>query len=441
MQAAAAEGLAGGGVEKHRIGRKQRHAVSALGGHGHQRRRAGGNSQRVNADDAQCPPLGRVAVGIQRIAGDFKHRAGRRHLRAVGNACIKVFVKTALHSAQFQIGLAIDSAHRLRKFAQRRRVNQMHRKGQRHAQHDCHDGSGIAPGVVTKFLPGKSAKQSEHDAIVPRCRREPRMSPASLCGKIAGMNSIQIEQIERATLAAVSPAAVEALPGWLLGLDPGTVGRAHSAVPLQHGAPDATLLGNIEARYAARGLVPVFRLPQVASFELLCAALTQRRYVAAQPTQVQTSTASAMALGVGGAGGADVTLAPAPDEAWAAVFQGDGFDPADAVSRVQLLSRAKDAVFASVRVNGIVVAAGVGSFSHGWASVHGMRTAQSHRGQGLARSILGALARAALARTIEQVFLQVDAGNAGAQALYRRAGFTTAWTYGYWRKLRANPDG
>lgn len=245
------------------------------------------------------------------------------------------------------------------------------------------------------------------------------------------MTSHQIALVERATLAAVSPAAVEELPGWLLGLDPGTVGRAHSAVPLQHAAPDESLLSAIEARYVAHGLTPVFRLPQVADFDALCAALARGGYVAAQPTQVQIGSASAMAHGASGIG---VTLAPVPDEAWAAAFQGECVDPVDSASRVQLLGRAKEAVFASARVHGRVVAVGVGCFSHGWASVHGMRTAPSHRGQGLARNILGALASAAQARKIEQVFLQVDAANIGAQALYRRAGLTTAWTYAYWRK-------
>lgn len=246
-----------------------------------------------------------------------------------------------------------------------------------------------------------------------------------------------IELIERATLAAVSPTAVEELPGWLLGLDAGTVGRAHSAVPLQHTAPDAAVLNAIEARYAAHGQAPVFRLPQVADFESFCVVLAQRGYVSAQPTQVQIGSVSAMVNCTSGAG---VTLTPAPDEAWTHAFQGEGVDPADAVSRVLLLSRAKDAVFASVQANGRVVAVGVGCFSHGWASVHGMRTAPSHRGQGLARSILGALAGAGQAKGIEQVFLQVDAANTGAQTVYRRAGFTTAWTYAYWRKplLRAD---
>ena len=42
-----------------------------------------------------------------------------------------------------------------------------------------------------------------------------------------------IESIERATLAAVAPERVEALPGWLLPMDHGTVGRAHAAVALE----------------------------------------------------------------------------------------------------------------------------------------------------------------------------------------------------------------
>jgi ribosomal protein S18 acetylase RimI-like enzyme len=31
-------------------------------------------------------------------------------------------------------------------------------------------------------------------------------------------------------------------------------------------------------------------------------------------------------------------------------------------------------------------------------------------------------------------FLQVGAGNTAAQALYRRAGFETAWSCVYWRR-------
>lgn len=66
------------------------------------------------------------------------------------------------------------------------------------------------------------------------------------------------------------------------------------------------------------------------------------------------------------------------------------------------------------------------------ASVHGMRTAnQRVRGSGWAG--VGGSAQVALDRGFENVFLQVEETNTLAVALYQRAGFATAWRYGYWR--------
>jgi ribosomal protein S18 acetylase RimI-like enzyme len=48
--------------------------------------------------------------------------------------------------------------------------------------------------------------------------------------------------------------------------------------------------------------------------------------------------------------------------------------------------------------------------------------------------VLAGLADAASARGFSHVFLQVEADNTGALALYRRAGFSTAWMYAYWKK-------
>jgi N-acetylglutamate synthase len=81
-----------------------------------------------------------------------------------------------------------------------------------------------------------------------------------------------------------------------------------------------------------------------------------------------------------------------PDAAWAALFLGEGFDPVDGASRVKNLSRATGNVYATLRGAGV-----------------------------------------AIERGISHVFLQVEEGNTSAQALYQRAGFTTAWRYHYWR--------
>jgi len=245
------------------------------------------------------------------------------------------------------------------------------------------------------------------------------------------MTAQDIEAIERATVAAVSPQAQEEIAGWLLPFDTGTVGRARSAAPLAHDAPDAAVLEDIEARYAARGLPVMWRLPDIPAFEAFGELLRARAYEAGKPTHVQTAAAgSVMQVSPG----PFAQTAPRPDAAWAAVFVGEGFDPVDGASRVATLSRAPGALFASIREAGQTVAAGMGGFSHGWASVHGMRTALPCRGRGLAGRVLATLAREARSRGIECIFLQVEAGNTSALALYRRAGFETAWTYSYWKK-------
>jgi len=245
------------------------------------------------------------------------------------------------------------------------------------------------------------------------------------------VTAADIESIERATLSAVSPQAVDEIPGWLLPFDGGTVGRAKSAVPLTHDAPDAAVLPQMEARYAAHGLPAALRIPEVTAFDTLRETLARRAFSGGRPTQVHWAALSDLPRA---AGGELVAIAPAPDEGWASVFLGEGFDPVDGASRVKTLSRAPQALFASVREDGRTIAAGMASFSHGWASVHGMRTAQDCRGRGLARSVVAALADAASAKGYEQMFLQVEAHNAGALALYRRCGFKLAWTYSYWLK-------
>ncbi|MES3001088.1 MAG: GNAT family N-acetyltransferase [Pseudomonadota bacterium] len=243
------------------------------------------------------------------------------------------------------------------------------------------------------------------------------------------MTAIEIEAIERATVAAVSPSAQEEIPGWLLPFDTSTVVRSKSAVPLSHAAPDPAALREIESRYAARGLRTILRLPATSTFDGCRGQLSARGWVEGKPTLVRTALAQDVLR---------VTQAPhartadRPDAGWAAVFTGEGFDPFDGASRVANLSRAPGALFASVLENGVTIAAGMGAYSHGWGSVHGMRTARHARGRGLAGQVLAALAQAAIDRQMPRLFLQTEAGNEAANALYTRAGFTTAWTYTYW---------
>jgi len=245
------------------------------------------------------------------------------------------------------------------------------------------------------------------------------------------MLSDDVASIERATVAAVSPESLEESDGWLLPFDSGTIGRAKSAVPLRHAVVDEAMVGKIEARYQAHGMPAVFRLATESCFDGLRLELVRCGYVPEKPTLVQIGSARRMRQV---SSQTPAETAEAPDAAWTALFLGEGFDPVDGASRLQTLSRARGSVYASVRENGAVVAAGATAFSQGWASVHGMRTAPAKRGRGLAGRAMAGLAGAAIHCGMERVFLQVEAGNAAANALYRRAGFEPAWAYQYWRR-------
>jgi ribosomal protein S18 acetylase RimI-like enzyme len=245
------------------------------------------------------------------------------------------------------------------------------------------------------------------------------------------MTDADVESIERATLAAVAPFALEEAQGWLVPFDGGVVGRAKSAVPISHTHSSRAPPAEIEARYAAKGFPALFRIAEAPALETTRQQLARLGYRSAKPTLVQVAAAHAAANAFSGPAAEVDAVA---DDEWASVFLGEGFDPAEGASRVQTLRRAPASLFARIRQDGKTVAAGVLALGHGWASIHGMRTARSHQGQGLATRVVSTLARVARDKGFERMVLQVQAGNAPAQRLYARCGFATAWSYSYWEK-------
>ena len=240
-----------------------------------------------------------------------------------------------------------------------------------------------------------------------------------------------IASLERATLDAVAPPAVQEIEGWLLPFDNSTIGRAKSAVPLRHDRIEVRDIAMIESLYASRGLQAAYRVADLPGLAPIHAELARGGYHAQQPTLVQVGSVSAMrAL----CHDLPACVSTSPQTTWSSVYLAEGFDPVDGAHRVQALSRSPHMVYASVELNGQSVAAGTAAFSQGWCSIHGMRTLPAHRGRGLAARVLAGLADAATERKLERVFLQVEEGNTAALALYRRAGFSTAWRYHYWRR-------
>jgi GNAT superfamily N-acetyltransferase len=235
-----------------------------------------------------------------------------------------------------------------------------------------------------------------------------------------------IEDLERAIVAAVAPEQVVEMGGWLVPLDDGAIGRAKSAVPLAHAA-DADAIADVEQIYRAMRLPPAFRLAETDGLVGARDELRRRGYVPQTPTIMKLGTAA----GLAGMSEAPAQLLAAPDAGWVAAFTGDGFDPDEGAQRVRNLTRSPDVLFGAVREGERTIAVGVVSFGRGWAGIHGMRTAPDQRRRGHAARILAAFGRAAAARGIERAVLQVVEDNP-ARSLYRAAGFTQAWRYCYW---------
>jgi GNAT superfamily N-acetyltransferase len=252
-----------------------------------------------------------------------------------------------------------------------------------------------------------------------------------------------IGSLERATLEAVCPTAQSELPGWLLPFDAADIGRARSAIPLRHQNLDIALLPAIEQQYRDHGLPPCFRIADTSGLRHWQERLKALGYRKTDPVHVQIASVADMQAAADSSTAAPrlgsasdrpkVMLLDAPAEAWASVYTATGFDAADGALRVQLLSRSRFARYAYVQNAGVSLAAGTACISRDWLSVHGMRTLPHARSQGLGASLLSAFVGMAWQRGVTRAFLQVEADNAPALGLYRRFGFTTAWTYHYWK--------
>jgi ribosomal protein S18 acetylase RimI-like enzyme len=240
------------------------------------------------------------------------------------------------------------------------------------------------------------------------------------------MTDDEIEALERIADRAWPAAERSALGGWILNAADGHSGRLNACWPL--GAPPALLdeaIDAVEAWYAARGLQPVFKPAGPAPD--LAAALAARGYRARTPTLMMVAD-----LAEGFAPGR-VLVGEEADGAFEQVFLGAQGDPADAAERMAAFRRVPaPRLFARAEVDGAPVAIGGSAVEGGWAGIFGMRTLGAFRRQGLARDIVAALLAGAWAAGARRAYLQVEAPNAPAIALYQGFGFRAAYAYDYW---------
>jgi N-acetylglutamate synthase len=226
------------------------------------------------------------------------------------------------------------------------------------------------------------------------------------------------------------PAARQgAVGGWRLFGSSGFSGRINACWPLEDpGLPTGEAIAAVETWYRGQGLSPLFKLVEGACTPADLAARLQA-------LGYRSRTETIMMLGpAAGRSDAGVRVSDGLDETFAAVFAATAPDPGDARERLQTLARIpRPRAFARAEVNGEAAAIGAAAAEGQWCGVFAMRTDPRFRRRGLARRVLDALLAACAAAGARRAWLQVEADNPGAIALYEAVGFAEAYRYRYWQ--------
>lgn len=214
--------------------------------------------------------------------------------------------------------------------------------------------------------------------------------------------------------------------------DGGVTGRPNAICPLAYdGADVEAAIDEAVMWQAERGLSPCFKIADnVCAPVDLPARLRARGWRADTETLVMT----ARLYSGGGASGAAAMLTPDYVDAFDSVVRETSASPAEYAERSGLSRRTpQPRRFAVLARDGVTAAVGQSVVTGDHAAIFLMRTAPAFRRQGLARKILTALLGWAQSEGASHAYLQVEAANAPAIALYERAGFKMAYAYRYWR--------
>jgi N-acetylglutamate synthase len=244
---------------------------------------------------------------------------------------------------------------------------------------------------------------------------------------------ISIVELERVAALGWRACEQERLGDWLLRAAAGFTGRANSALAAgDPGVPLAEAVDRVRDWYAKREQPALIAIPYPAGrahgIELDRVLSAAGWALRAGPATVMTADAGDVAAAAG-ARTVAIDIDAEPDDAWLACYHYRGQELPPVALR--LLMSAQWQAFASLREGGETVAIGRVAAGEGWAGLTAVEVDARHRRRGLGTAVTTALAEAAAAHGAHRLYLQVEDGNEGARALYRRIGFSDHHGYHY----------
>lgn len=230
--------------------------------------------------------------------------------------------------------------------------------------------------------------------------------------------------------------------GWVLRSAGGVTQRANSIWPAAESSNPAASLRHAEEWYAGRRQPVIFQLTRRPDNAALEDFLDSRGYSRQSETIIMAATPSPADSPA--PAGISVTLADTPSAEWLDLWwsvDGRGGEEAKQLAR-DILSGVPSLYATARNSAGQVVGTGRLSLVDGWGGIYGMATHPDFRRQGVAGAVLAALMEHASVAGAERMWLMVTNANAGAQELYRRAGFAEMGRYHYRQApLRRAPGG
>ena len=256
---------------------------------------------------------------------------------------------------------------------------------------------------------------------------DPARIPAAL--RTHGSQYSLAARIEDAALSVSQPVQQTFFDGWLLRYSPGKAKRARSINCLGAGVLEfAEKLSHCMDFYRHHSLPCLFRITPFSQPCDLDTKLAAAGFGAHQDTRVMSVALSQIRLSAPASAAASVDA-----EQFADVFsQLHGIDAAKAsAERDRYLRASERSVYVVQRDDNAPIACGSVAIEGRLAGIFGMVTASTHRGRGIASSIVAQLLDGARAAGAETAYLQVEADNTPARRAYSKFGFEDRYAYWY----------
>jgi GNAT superfamily N-acetyltransferase len=246
----------------------------------------------------------------------------------------------------------------------------------------------------------------------------------------------KISELEEISSNGWPAREVEYIGGWKLRANDGVTRRANSVLPLadpKRKLDDA--VDAVEQFYEHRGIVPRFQVTEASAPRNLDSRLVERGYVTDITVRVQTTPLRNLsAIGAHHS----VEMNPGLTAEWLSTYATAGqFDEKAIKCRADILERinAKRA-FALARISDNIVGVGVGVVEQGWLGLFAIETLVTYRRAGVATSVIHSLGAWGKENGARVAYLQVEAKNMPALALYEEMGFKDA--YHYWSRTKTD---